>query len=252
MLLVALFLVNGCAGIYRKPAIDIESATWKSIPAVLAKNRDRLSTLKGKARILVEMPGFQYQAYSDVVIKRPDSVFVKIKAALGIDMGCFFSDRQTFAVYLPFQNTFYSGSLDSLVIPNLTRFDFSYEQLLEALTGIEVPSNLDSGSLSVERNQLILTGKLQGQNVKYWIDPNNGVVTRTEVFDGNGDVIFRERFERITRLGGVVLPRTIRLERPNRNESLVVHYTHLEVNKPVKNDYFKLKIPKNAVKVEMD
>ena len=144
--LVALFLVLGCAGIYKRPAIDVRTVTWQSIPNILSQNLDRLSTLKGRARILVEMPGFQYQAYSKVVIKRPDSLFVKIEAALGIDVGWFFSDRQTFAVYLPFQNTYYSGLVDSVAIPNPIQFDLSYDQMLEALIGIEVPSDLDSGS----------------------------------------------------------------------------------------------------------
>ena len=252
LLPVALFFIGGCAGLYRKPAIDIESATLKNVSAILAQNRDRLITLKGKAQVLIETPLLQHQASSHIVIKRPDSVFIKIEAAFGIDVGWFFSDRQSYTVYLPFQNTLYSGSLDSLAIPYLTRFDLSYEQIVDALTGIEVPSQLDSGSLRLDRDKLVLAGKWQGQDIRYWIDPNLGVITQTEVLDADGKVIFREKFERIVKISGVVFPRTIRLERPNRNERVVIHYTHLVVNKPLNNNDFKLKTPKNAVKVEMD
>ena len=251
LLLVALFLISNCAPRYRKPAIDLNTVNIYNLTGMLEKNSERLHTLKGNARILVESPRMQYQGFSNILVKRPDSVFIKIKAFFGIDVGWFFSDKYSFAFYTPFQNTYYYGSLDSLALPYLSRFDLSFEQLLTTLVGITIPASLDSAHLITQGQDLILSGKLNEFNIKYLIDPQNGVVTQTEVFNQNGELTLREQFERITRIKDIVLPRTIRLESPVKEQSFLVWYTQLEVNEPIPENEFNFKIPENAIKIHL-
>ncbi len=253
-LLLLVFIISslwlGCARTMRRPALSEEETRWEVVPDILRQNFERLKTLKGRGKLIIESPELSYSADSRIVFKGPDSLYLKIEAILGIDIGWLFSDRQSFTVYMPFTNSFYTGSIDSFRFGGLLSFDdMTYDRLIQAVIGLELIPPVNGGRLSRSGKSLLLSGTVENFRLKYWIDPRKGVVTKAEMRDKEGQLILSGEFQRFIRSANVYLPRSIRLQRPAQKQSITVFYEDLQVNKQVTNKDFKTRIPDNAVKM---
>ncbi len=240
----------GCAGTARRPALSEEETRWEVVPEVLRQNFELLKTLKGRGKLIVESPDLSYSADSRIVFKSPDSLYLKVEAILGIDIGWFFSDRQSFTVYTPFTNAYYTGSIDSFKFGGLLAFEhMTYDRLLQALIGLVLIPPLNNGRLSRSGKSLLLSGTVGSFALRYWIDPGKGVVTRAEMRDKGDQLILSGEFQRFIRSADVYLPRSIRLQRPVQKQSITMFYDLLEVNKEISKKEFKTKIPENATRM---
>jgi outer membrane lipoprotein-sorting protein len=246
-----LLLLFGCSHTLRRPAIPSDETRWRLIPQLLQNNYNRLKTFKASGRMIVESPEQSFSTSSRVVISRPDSLYLKLEATFGIDVGWLFSDRKTFRFYSPQRNMCYYGSFDSLRVGDFFSFDLSYDKFLQALAGIELVDGLDSGQLEKDGKSLLLTGETGQKKVSYWIDPSKGVVTRSEVRDSRGQVILQSEYQRFAYVDHVYVPRTIRIKRPLERERLTLYYTRLEINKKINDNDIRTKIPDSALTVEM-
>jgi outer membrane lipoprotein-sorting protein len=218
---------------------------------VLKRNYDRLKTLKGRAKMIVETPESAYSATSNITIKKPDSLCIKIEAALGIDVGWLLVDRRSFVLYTPRENRWYAGSTDSLKRNNLIAFEMTFERLLRAMAGMELVQDIERAVIRRDDSKIVVMG-LNGEYFhKYWLDPYKGVITRAEVRDRKNRLIMLQEFERFVELAGVRIPRTIRMQRPSEKESMTLFYTRLKINGRLSKKDFALKIPESAEKIEL-
>ena len=247
LLIVAALAFVGCAGVLKRPMIDPAETNWRVVKNVVERNYHKLKTLKGQGRLIVETPQQSYNATSTVVIKKPDSVFIKVEAAFGIDIGWMFTDRNSYIIYTPYQNLYYTGPVDSLNLRNFLSFDLTFEKLLQTLTGMVLIEDIPDLRLTRDNNKLLLTGN-QGK-LRYWVDPMQGVVTRVEKRDERNRLLQLEEYQRYTVIKNVHIPRTIRIQRPRQREALTLFYTRLEVNKKVSAKDFKIKIPESALRI---
>ena len=251
VLFLFLLLIFGCSQTLRRPAISSDETRWRLIPRLLQNNYDRLKTFKASGRMIVESPEQSFSTSSRIVISRPDSLYLKLEATFGIDVGWLFSDRKTFRFYSPQRNMCYYGSFDSLRVGDFFSFNLSYDKFLQALAGIELVDELDFGKLEKDGKSLLLTGETGQKKVSYWIDPSMGVVTRSEIRDNRGQVILQSEYQRFAHVDRVYVPRTIRIKRPLERERLTLYYNRLEVNKRIDGNDIRTKIPQSALKVEM-
>jgi len=250
--MIALAFLAGCAPALRRAAINPGETNWQVIPQVLQNNFDRLKTLKGWGRLVVETPQMAYNATSSIVFKKPDSLFVKIEAIFGLDVGTLFADRDIYRLYIPSYNTCYTGSPDSMALSQFIAFDMSLKRLIHVLTGLETAQGLSNGILKKDKNRIILWGNDGTFIHKYYIDPQQGVITRAEIRNKKNQTVFLEEFDRFIRLDdGVFVPRTIRLQRPLEKQSLTLFYENLVVNKKVPAKEFKFQIPEKVIKVTL-
>ncbi|NIA30969.1 MAG: DUF4292 domain-containing protein [Actinobacteria bacterium] len=250
--MIALVFLAGCASVLRGPAINPQETNWQVVTQILQNNFERLRTLQGWGRLVVETPQMAYNASSTVVFKSPDSLFVKIEAIFGLDVGTLFADRDTYRLYIPSHNTCYTGSTDSMALSQFIAFDLSLDKLIHTLSGLETAQGLSKGILKKDKKGLILWGNDGTYIHKYWIDPKKGVVTRGEIRNKSNQTVLLEEFDRFIRMdGGVIVPRTIRLQRPLEKQSLTLFYENLVVNKKVSEKDFKFKVPQKVLKVTL-
>lgn len=242
----------GCAGTARRAALSDEETRWEVVPDVLRQNFERLKTLKSRGKLIIESPELSYSADSRVVFKGPDSLYLKVEVILGIDIGWLFADRQTFTAYTPFTNSYYTGSIDSFRFGDLLAFDdMTYDRLIQAVIGLELIPRVNNAQLSRSGKSLLLSGTVDSFALKYWIDPGKGVVTRAEMRDQKGQLILSGEFQRFIKSSDVYLPRSIRLQRPAKKQSITVFYDFLEANKEISKKEFKTKIPESATRMAL-
>jgi outer membrane lipoprotein-sorting protein len=241
----------GCSGNLRRPVISEEEMRLDAVPEVLRHNFERLKTLKGRGKLTIETPRFAYTADSRVIFKGPDSLYIRLEAIFGIDIGWLFADRDSFTAFTPFTNSYFAGSTDSLKFGPLANFDMTYDRLIQTLTGLATVPELQDGRLERSDKKMILSGVLGGSFLTYWIDPAKGVVTKVEMKDQESQVLLLGEFQRFVKLSGIYLPRTIRMQRPQQQEAITLFYENLEVNKRVSKKDFKTRIPESASKMTL-
>jgi len=195
------------------------------------------------------LPGQGYNGFAQVLVKPPDSIYVKTEAILGIDIGVMFLSEKYFAVYAPRENTLYYGEAESLDLRDFLQIEIEREQLVEIFTGLTQLQSDSTTTLSEENGKFLLTGRLAEGLMKIWIDPGKNVVVQSEVTDGSGVVILKKEFQRFKRKDGIYLPQIIKITRPIARERLTLLYTRQKVNKEIEPGKFKLRTSKNAKKV---
>ena len=106
-------LLTGCSALLRSSRID-PNATPREIFAQIANNYRGLEAFEGRGRLIIDTPDLKFDAPSLVLLQKPDTLFIKIEAILGIDVGFFFADGRRFESYSPLENTFFFGEVDAM------------------------------------------------------------------------------------------------------------------------------------------
>ena len=228
---------------------SLSQVTSAELQQKVLLNLQKLDTFEGRARVIVELPGHGYNGFAHVLVKPPDSVYVKTEAIFGIDIGALFLDNRYFAAYAPRENTLYYGDAKSLDLQDFLQVEIEREQLVEVFTGLDQLQPESSSTLSEEDGKFVLTGKLAEGVKKFWVDPARNVVVQSELRDAAGTIILKKEFQRFKKKDGVYLPQLIKLTRPLAKERLTLVYTRQKVNKEVAPGEFKVRTSKNAKKI---
>lgn len=216
---------------------------------MVSQNFQRLHSFQGKARVIIELPGSGHNGFSEVYINFPDSIFIKTEAMLGIDIGSLFLDHRYFGAYAPRENVLYYGEVESLDLREFLQVELSTHELYEALTGlIQVVVN-GASTLSVEDGNYVVTTVVENGLLKYWIDPENNLVTKSQLLNQDGKILLSKEMQRIRRRNGVELPQIIRFTRPLARERITVYYTEQRINRSIDAAKFRLKHASNAQRV---
>jgi outer membrane lipoprotein-sorting protein len=251
MILLGVFIALRCAGTKSTPQLSQEEARWETVQRVLQENYDNLRTLSADGKVIIETPEASYTANATIHLKKPDSIYVKIEAAFGIDVGVLFADRHRYVIYTPMQNTVYTGPADSFNLDRFLSFRLSYKKLVQLLSGLETAEPISSGTIHRQENQLLLLSKNGDQPVVHSVDPYNGVVTQTRTYNQNHELVFLAHYSRFSTFDGVRLPKTIRIQRPRQKESITFFYNSVAVNQKIDPDKFTIVVPEKAIKVDL-
>jgi hypothetical protein len=275
-----LLMLFGCAG--RAPKLDREISP-RELYLRVAENYRRLQTFQGNGRLAIESPQIQFSAPAHILVMKPDSLFIKVEAALGVDAGFFFVDRRTFASYSPLENIYYHGETEKVRELTLFRMDLTYDEMMSGIVGTALPPFDSSFTVTREsgdyrfagwRKQKSRGAALLGSNgnggaafasesnsaggdheVKwqliYWVDAGRGVVTKAEQRDDNGEIYARQEFKRFHKVSGVWLPQLIQMERPAEQERLTIFYNHVEANAKLSPAEFVIRVPPNAKRIKL-
>lgn len=242
--ILSLILIVGCAG--RKATPSLSNITPDLIQFKVSRNFQRMTSFEGNAKIIIELPGQGYKGSSKILINKPDSIFVKTEAILGIDIGALFLDADYFAAFAPRDNILYYGETSILNLKDFLQIEIEKDELIETLTGLVQIPNKDSLKLEIEDGQFLLTREIEMGKIKYWIDPQKYTVTQSKMLDKLERVILLKEFSRFRKKKGVYLPQIIKITRPLARERLTLFYTNQKINGRIASSEFKVKTSKNA------
>ncbi len=249
-LLAVIMASGGCASLRPPALLPADTASPQRVLAALEHNYARIDHFKGRGRLLLSSPSRSLSLDIDVLIDQPDTLFLRLEALFGLDVGWLFSDRHEYRFYLPTENLYSQGTMDSLRLERFFRIAPGYDLLLGTLVGLERGAALAGPALGLEENNLMLTGTTPLGVNTLWIDPRRGVVTRSELCDSTGQLLVRRRFERFSRIKGVQVPHTIRVERPAERQHLILQYDQISINKKFSAQEIKTRIPASARRIK--
>ncbi len=249
--MTALLLLTAC-GQWRGVQIKPTETRIDVVREIVRQNWEQLETLHGFGRIIMESPRQSFSGRAVVNVKVPDSVYIKIEAILGLDVGVIFADKKSFLVFSPMEKLAYAGaSEDTLNLKMYLGFDLTFPMLMHLISGVALLPDLDDAVMHNDGEQLEITGRKNGLSFEYSIDTKFGMVSKVIVRDDQGQVHLIEEYKRFVRVGSVRAPKMMRYIRPARKESLTLFYEQLDVNKPIPPKDFYIKLPKDILKIRL-
>lgn len=260
----------GCAG--HTPELNRDWRPEELYSRVL-ENYRRLQSFRGEGPLTIESPQARLMAPAKVLVLKPDSIFIKVEAVLGIDAGFFFADRRQFATFSPLENLYFFGETQQVHELTFFQMDLTYDEMMSGLMGAALPYFDSTFTITREGEEYRFEGKRRPQSaeeklvhgmtqyaaaadstawqVTYWINAARGVVVKAEERDENGELYARQDFKRFRQIRGVWLPQLIQMQRPALKERLTIFYNHIEPNSKIAASEFVIRVPQNAKRVDL-
>jgi hypothetical protein len=142
----------------------------------------------------------------------------------------------------------YYGETEQLNLREFLQIELNTEELFEALTGlIQVPVHPEP-TLSYADGKYVLSTPIANGQIKYWIDPQKFLVTKSQIIE-DGKVVMSKEMQRFRQTQGMELPQIIRVTRPQARERITVYYTSQTINRAILPEKFKLRHARNARRV---
>ncbi|MBN1481692.1 DUF4292 domain-containing protein [candidate division KSB1 bacterium] len=245
-----LFYFGGCGTTSRGPVIQPKESRLAVVRDILTKNYQKFQTLQGRGKLVVQSPWQSFSGNAIVNIKKPDSIYVRVEALLGLDVGLVFADRAHFLIYSPTENCAYIGdNSDTLRLKSFLGFDLTLQEMMQSMSGLAVLKEMTAAKLKWKEDELHIIGIADSIFYDYTIDEQFGLISNIVMKDFQGRILRIEEYKRFAIISDVRIPQMVRFLRPNEKESLTVFYDHLVINKSVPAKSFHVKMPDDALKI---
>ncbi|MDZ7725085.1 MAG: DUF4292 domain-containing protein [candidate division KSB1 bacterium] len=250
-ILLCVILLVQCAVFRPGPMLTMEEQDADKLKRALLNNFQNIRTLNANGRILVQTPHKSFSGYAQVLIRKPDSIYVKLEAMLGLDIGVFFTDHRQFTLYSPMENMVYqSDHPDTLKLESFIGFQLSKSKFVQLLCGQNLPE-FDAAQVTWHPDSILLNQKTACGMLTYKIDPYWGAVTEVSRRNSDGVLLQQEKYSQFIRRNGSRIPQIIRITRPRDHQSLTLVYQTVAVNEDIDPGKFQLKSPDSAVRYEL-
>ena len=245
VLLLLLFLGCGASSQLSRPADP------QTLYLQIAENYRRLNSFHGKGRLIVDSPQMQLMAPAKILARHPDSLFIKVEAVFGVDVGFFFADRKRFECYSPFENTFFYGNTGQLDRLLLFEVELTYDEIMSGIIGAALPPLDSTFTMRPDDGAYRFEGWRPPWRLSYWVDAERRVVTKAEQHDSTGALYSRQTFRRFRKIKGVWLPQWLQLDKPGQRERFTIYYDRTEINTSLASSDFRVRVPASAARVNL-
>lgn len=239
-------LLVSCAPRPVSVVLDTDVTPASTLAALVKERSAKLKSLVGRGTISFDSPEMSGTAAFRSSIKKPDSMLVSLTGPFGIGVGTFFLSREHYVLYSSLENRVITGTPDARSIRSIIPFEMTYDQILDAFSGlfalpveIGVPLRYE-----VVEGRFLLSYQCGIHRCTYWIDPSYLLVTRFEQRDEDGGLVVEAVCSSLTEDDGAVVPKRISVKFPGEDRGLSITYSSLTINGP--DPSFAFSIPKNA------
>lgn len=243
---------SGCGTTARRPAIHPEESRLSVVQEILSKNYQKFQTLQGRGKLVVQSPRQSFSGNAVVNIKNPDSIYVRVEALLGLDVGLVFADKVQFLIYSPMENIAYIGEHDdTLRVKSFLGFDLTFQEMMQSMTGLAMLKKMSAAKVQRKEDGLHIIGLADSIFYDYIIDEQFGLISNVTMKDFQGRILRIEEYKRFAVIDGVRIPQMMRFLRPHEKESLTIFYDFLLINKSLPPKNFYVKMPDDALKIRL-
>ncbi len=252
LLAVALSLMLFTACATKGPVIKPNESRIAIIEEILHKNHQKFKTLQGRGKLVLQSPRQSFSGSAVVNLKNPDSLYVRVEAVFGLDVGIVFADPREFLIYSPMENIAYVGdNTDTLRLKSFLGFDLTFEEMMQSMSGLATLKNMSTTKVKMKDNELHVIGIADSIFYDYTLDTQFGLISKVVIKDFNGRTLRIEEYQHFSTINGVRLPRLVRFTRPNEKESLTIFYDRLVINEPMSAKDFYVSIPQDVLKIRL-
>jgi len=246
------FLINGC--VPSQPNDDVELLPSERLINKLEVNRRRIRSFEGYGTIAVKSPKINNSANFRVVIHKPDSIYLSIMGAFGIELAQVLVTKENFSFYDALENTVYEGVANDDMLKDIFHIDLPFNDIIDAFVGsVNLTQNLYKvpDEYKVDYDQYVLTYVDSFMNAKtqYRVDVRELGITKYTLWDKEGNLALEGNYSKFNVLQGVPIPYKIEVDRTQEDQHISINYKNMEANNP--DIYIDFTIPKDAAVIKI-
>lgn len=233
------------------PAPRVVLDTEKVTPAHLVRdvqaNQAGKNSLRARGSISIESREFSNSGNFNLDLKHPDSLLVRLRGPFGINVGTVFLSQNDFMFYNSMSNEVILGETRSDILRAFLRMDIGVTDIMDLFLGSNralFNERRRPDEYTIDGDQYLLVYRSRDSIRRYWIDPVYKAVSRMVYSSAEDRAIVEERYDRFTRVQGLVMAQSIRVISHQERASFSVSYNRIDLNT---NDLsFSYSIPRNA------
>lgn len=240
-------IFNGC--VPSKPSEEVELLPSERLINKLEVNRRRIRNFEGSGTIEVKSSKLNNSANFRVVIQKPDSIYLSIMGAFGIELAQILVTKENFVFYDALENTAYEGVPTNDLLQDIFHIDLPFNDIIDAFVGaVNLTQNLYKvpDDYKVDFDQYVLTyvDSLMNTKTQYRVDIRELGITKYTFWDGKGDIALQGKYSKFNLIQGVPVPYKIEVQRALENQLINIDYKKIEANdKDISIDF---SVPKDA------
>jgi outer membrane lipoprotein-sorting protein len=244
---VLLLLAQSCAT--NTSTFTNRSVSSAEVHEVVRANQARVQTATGEGTISIETPTMAQSGSFVLTLRKPDSLLVNLQGPFGIKVGSALLTRDSFQFYNSLENRLYIGQTTPNNLAKVLRVRIGFDDLLHLfMGGIFQEKDLRApDQAGVEDNQFTYLYKTGDESHKYYIDPHTLLITKIQYLDGQGKLLYEQRFVNFQSIDNILVPFIIRILQPTERRMVSVAYSDLNLNET--NLQFSFSYPQNAKRV---
>lgn len=215
----------------------------------VSANQERMGSAVGDGTITIESPSIAQSGSFTLLLRKPDTLLVKLKGPFGIKLGSALLTSKDFQFYNSLENRLFSGETNARNLAKILRVSLDFADLLNLFTG-GVFDEEDSGmpdESGVEDGHFFFVYRVKDGIHKYLIDPQTLLIAKVQHLDAEGRLVFEQRFLNFQTIDGTVIPFNIRIIQPRERRMVSVVYSEVAFNKQDLD--FTFTYPRNAERV---
>ncbi|HEY6907529.1 MAG TPA: DUF4292 domain-containing protein [Ignavibacteriaceae bacterium] len=246
------FIINGC--VPSQPGDEIELLPSERLINKLEVNRRRIKSFEGYGTIEVKSPRMNNSANFRVVIHKPDSIYLSIMGAFGIELAQILVTKENFIFYDALENTAYEGVPNNDLLQDIFHIDLPFNDIMDAFVGsVNLTQNLYKvpDDYKVDYDQYVLTyvDSFMNTRTQYKVDVRELGITNYMTWNSKGDLTIEGIYSKFALLQGVPLPYKIEVNRAPENQHISISYKNMKANE--ENVYIDFTVPKDAAIIKI-
>ncbi len=238
---------NGCSSTTTSEEVEILPAD--RLVKKLEANRRKIRSFEGNGTLTIKTPDFNNSASFNVVMIKPDSIYLTIMGPFGIELAQALVTKKVFTFYEALSNTVYMGETNDDVLRNILRVDISFSDLLDAIIGAvnltdRLYKNPDMYKVQNDKYVIAYNDSLQNTVSTYAIDIRNLGITQYTLKSSKGKELLVGDYTNFSLTESVATPKRISVSNKKENQYLQIEYKNISANqKEIQIDF---KFPTDA------
>ncbi|MFC1729229.1 DUF4292 domain-containing protein [candidate division KSB1 bacterium] len=218
----------------------------------------KLETLQAEGSLLIESSQFNERIPLKVLLKMPDSLKVVLEGLFGVDIAHFFLNKEQYLLYLPREETDFSGDMESLDLDQLlydlgvADIDFQgdypvrediHREILGFFIGgltLDIQGMAPLNYSDSTRTSTLYESKEPYSDLLFEFPRNTTDLESVQVYDGNEQKRIEKSYRRYSSSRGVRLPRQIQYMFTQERSRLTVRYTSIRINSRIDPEEFSI------------
>lgn len=245
-------MLTGCPGrtvLISHGPVNPDALSVRELIRLNRASQPHLQYMKAITTLNLESPRSSSQVTGHIALKYPDSVYVKLEGIFGIDGLLASINRDSFVVYNIINKYVIMGRTDSSGIRKAFDYEVTFDELIEALTGLVFISESDTQNVigyDADSCYYRVTFKEPHGYRKVWMDPAlQYAVVKIEHYSRADEIVLKKEFSRFEKIQNFYVPRYVRILRPAEKDLLSIYFNERIFNKKFSSRLFHIHYPKH-------
>jgi hypothetical protein len=207
--------------------------------------------MEGAGSISIQTPEIAQSGSFELLLKKPDSLLVRLEGPFGIDVGAALLSRQEFQFYDIFRNRVIVGESTPANLERIFQMNISFDDLLALFAGGAFLRTDDPARSAIERleGSYLMTFTDTPIPRQYVIDPLTLAITNILFLRPDGTIAVEQRFDDFREVDGALVPFTLKVIQRGKRRMVSVHYSELHLNQA--SSEVRFAVPENARRIPL-